>query len=157
VKSEFGARSVALLFLSVLTLYLAGFYGCERVRRWNGPWQVAFAADHDGTPLVVVTQRRVGVESLQLRFAGERTLATNLPQTVIFDRPKKAVPFGRVLFEDLTFLPGVVTFDFFSHEIELLPRVLVVNKTEVPWQSGAVVTLSATNKPAAPPPPLRPR
>jgi hypothetical protein len=30
--------------------------------------------------------------------------------------------------------------------VELLPRVLVVNKKEIPWQSEAVLELSPTNK-----------
>ena len=56
-----------------------------------------------------------------------------------------------------TALPGVITLDLFGHEIELLPRVLIVNKKEVPWQSGLSLVLSPTNKPAIPPKPPTPR
>jgi hypothetical protein len=63
-----------------------------------------------------------------------------------------------VIYEDLTFLPGVVTFDLLGHEVELLPRALVVNKKLVEWQSGMTVDLWPTNKPAEPPqPPKHPR
>jgi hypothetical protein len=43
----------------------------------------------------------------------------------------------------------------FGHEIELMPRVLVVNKTEIPWRSGATIDIWPTNKPAEPPKPLK--
>ena len=48
-----------------------------------------------------------------------------------------AVPFGQVLFTDLTYLPGTVSFEVFGHEVELLPRTLIVDRQEVPWKSGA--------------------
>ena len=80
--------------------------------------------------------------------------ATNaLPQTVLFDRPRKPAPFGKVIYEDLTQLPGVVTFDLFGHEIELLPRVLVVNKRQIKWNSQASIELWPTNKLPQPPKP----
>jgi hypothetical protein len=63
------------------------------------------------------------------------------------------VIFGRVLYEDLTILPGVVTFDLFGHEIELLPRTLIINKKEIPWKSESVLELWPTNKPVQPPKP----
>ena len=43
-------------------------------------------------------------------------------------------------------LPGVITFDLFGHEIELMPRTLVINKKEVPWKSESVIELWPTNK-----------
>ena len=42
--------------------------------------------------------------------------------TVEFDRPRKAAVFGRVIYEDLMQLPGVVTFNLFGHEVELMRR-----------------------------------
>ena len=76
---------------------------------------------------------------------------------VAFEKVKTPVPFGKVIFEDLTFLPGVVTFDLFGHEIELLPRTLIVNKRGIPWQSGVTIDLWPTNKPAEPPHPPKVR
>ena len=40
----------------------------------------------------------------------------------------------------------VVAFDFFGHEVELLPRTLYLNKVEHPWKSGAVFTLQPNQK-----------
>ena len=68
-----------------------------------------------------------------------------------------AMPFGRLFHADLTYLPGVVTFDLFAndsnathqgrrHEVELLPRGLVVNRTEYPWRPVMEIKLSAEDK-----------
>ena len=35
------------------------------------------------------------------------------------------------------FLPGIVTMNLLGHEIELMPRTLVVDKKEVPWNKPA--------------------
>ena len=63
------------------------------------------------------------------------------------------MPFGRVKFEDLTYLPGTVTFDFFGHEIELIPRTLYINRKPRPWQSNAIISLTPADKPAGLPEP----
>lgn len=153
MKTGFSARSIILLFLAVLGLYIAVFYGIEYARQRKGAWEVNFLTDSQGNPSIVVYQPRLNISSLEVVFAGEKVGRTNLSERVIFNRPKKPVPFGKVIYEDLTFLPGVVTFDFFGHELELLPRVMIVNKREVPWKSDSVVELAATNKlPTAPKP-----
>ena len=44
-----------------------------------------------------------------------------------------------MIFQDPTFLPGTVTLRQFGHEIELLPRVLIIDKKEIPWRAGKTV------------------
>ena len=41
------------------------------------------------------------------------------------------------------FLPGVVTMNLLGHEIELMPRTLVIDKKEIPWTAdkGKIVIL----------------
>jgi hypothetical protein len=151
MKSGITPKSIAISFFVVLALYLGVFYGIEYLRHRKGPWQVSFRADAQGNPVVVIAQNRLRLSDVKLVFHGEPM--TNAPGIVFFDRVKQPVPFGRVIYEDLTFLPGVVTFDLFGHEIEILPRVLIVNKKTVPWQSGATTDLWPTNKPAVPPKP----
>jgi hypothetical protein len=75
---------------------------------------------------------------------------TNLPGlpaavVVRFDGPSRraAPPFGSVKFLDTTVLPGTVTLDLFGHEVELLPRTLIVDKREHPWSSGQRIELPA--------------
>ena len=153
MQSGFSAKSIALFFVAVLLLYLGAFYGCEHMRARKGPWEVQFHTDEKGRPSVVIYQPKLGISAVEILFSDEQLSVTNLSQRVAFSRPLMSVPFGKVIYEDLTFLPGVVTFDLFEHEIELMPRVLVVNKKEVPWTSDRRVELTKTNKPANPPKP----
>jgi len=155
MKSGFALKSIALLFLAVLATYLLVFYGLEHLRHRSGPWEVEFRLSNAGEPAVVVAQSGRGLTEVTLVFHGEST--TNAPGRIVFEKVKTPVPFGKVIFEDLTFLPGVVTFDLFGHEIELLPRTLIVNKRGIPWQSGATIDLWPTNKPAEPPHPPKVR
>lgn len=146
---KFGRAAVVITIFCLLTLlgYLAAFYSIEHIRYRKGPWIVRFQTDAAATPAISISQPRLGITSATIVFQNEKILLTNLKQSVRFDRPFKTVPFGKILYQDLTFLPGVVTFDFFGHEIELLPRTLIVNKKEVPWKSITVLELHPTNKP----------
>jgi len=155
MRSSFPAKTVVIVFGVVTALYFVAFHGIEHLRARKGPWEVAFGGDSAGNATLTESQPALGLSGVRIVARGER--ATNVPATVRFDQVQRPVPDGRVIYEDLTFLPGVVTFDFHGHEIELLPRSLIVNKRLVPWQSGATVELWPTNKPAEPPQPPKPR
>jgi len=155
MKSGFTAKSIVLLFFAVLGLYLAVFFGIERARQHKGPWQVDFQTSADGRPFLIVSQAKLGLSDVKIVVHEQNS--SNTTGRVSFDQVKRAVPFGKVIYEDLTFLPGVVTFDLFGHEIELLPRSLIVNKKQVAWKSGLTVDLWPTNKPAEPPHPPKAR
>jgi hypothetical protein len=155
MKSGFTPKSLALLFSAVVLLYVAVFYGLEHARQRKGPWDVAFLTNAQGSPVIVVSQPRLGLSDLTIVFHGEN--ASNTTGRVLFDRVRRPTPFGNVIYEDLTFLPGVVTFDLFGHEIELLPRTLIANKNQIRWQSAAVIDLWPTNKLAEPPRPPKAR
>ena len=146
-------RILIAFFALVLALYLASFQGVEYLRHRKGPWSVRFDRTADGTPLAEIFQPRLGITGVRLLFPGETF--TNETETVAFalPEPTRLVPFGRVIYEDLTFLPGVVTFDLFGHEIELVPRMLVVNRKAIPWRPGAAIEVMRDDKPAAPPQP----
>ena len=153
MQSGFSARSITLFFVLVLLLYFGAFYGCEHMRARKGPWEVQFLTDETGRPSIVVYQPRLGISAVEILFADEQLPATNVSERVAFSRPLTPTPFGKEIYEDLTFLPGVITFDFFGHEIELLPRVLVANKKEIPWRSDAPIELTKADKLATPPKP----
>ena len=155
MNSGMNAKIFGLIFLVVLGLYFLLFTGIEHSRHTKGPWEVEFQTDANGDAMLVVSQPHLKVSGARIVVHGEQV--TNAPGRVAFDRVKLPVPFGRVIYEDLTFLPGVVTFDLLGHEVELLPRALVVNKKLVPWQSGTMVELWPTNKPAEPPQPPKVR
>jgi hypothetical protein len=136
--------------LLLLLAYLASFYGIESYRHRQGPWVLQFVSDAAGTPAISITQPKLGITSATVVFKSEQAPLTNLDKIVTFDRPFKPVPFGKVLYQDLTSFPGVVSFNFFGHEVEVLPRTLIVNKKEVPWKTVIELELYPTNKPAKP-------
>jgi hypothetical protein len=88
----------------------------------------------------------VGVTNLQITFPGETNRIEKISMT--FSEPRVVpydIPFGKCVFMDTTFLPGTIVFDLFGHEIQLIPRVLTIDKTEIPWQSEKSIAVSGTN------------
>ena len=145
------AKPVLIGLLLAVAIYAGGFALDQHLRTRRGPWEVTFTTEPSGVPAIIVNQPKLNIANLKIVFEGES--ATNAPTTVAFDVPQKPPPFGKVKFEDLTYLPGTVTCDFFGHEIELLPRTLYINRKPHPWISNEAITLSLGDKPAALPPP----
>lgn len=128
-----GAFGLALL------LYAAAFWWIEHLRHRKGAWEVAFTTTN-GAPALVVHQPQLGVTNVTLWFPGKSF--TNAPATLRFEMARPVpfeLPFGQCIFLDTTFLPGTVTMRLFSHELELLPRTLILDHREVPWSAGAVI------------------
>jgi hypothetical protein len=154
-----------LAFMLALVGYAAFYQGIEHWRARKGPWLVTFTHRSAHVPAIVIDQAALAITNVQIIFAAENLPATNAPSTfpadpsrpnspitanrspataLLFDQPKPvpyAVPFGQCLFLDLSFLPGTVTFDLFGHEIQLLPRVLIIDRQEYPWRPDAIITL----------------
>jgi hypothetical protein len=161
-----------LAFAIALAGYIFVFHFIEHRRTRKGAWQVTYTNTPVGSPEIVINQTTIGITNVQILFSDQTIFniqsssspVTNhqplfasyqLPVTVLYSRPKPVpydVPFGRCVFMDTTFLPGTLTFQFFDHEIELLPRVLVLDRREHPWRSGEIITLTPaqalTNAPA---------
>jgi hypothetical protein len=150
-------KSIALWFAIVLGLYLGIFYAVEYWNHRQGPWEVTFLTDQAGKPSIAISQPKLNISAVRIDFNGEKISTTKLSEKVQFAEPSPTLPFptpfGQVIYQDLRALPGVVTFNFFGHEVELLPRVLVVNKKELPWRSGTTLELSPADKPSSPPKP----
>jgi hypothetical protein len=126
-------------FLSALVLYIITFALLQSCRTTKGPWRVVFLTDNAGTPGLLVTQPKLKI-SKRIMFSNEKFPQSNTVRAVVFDDPTKTnVPFGKVIFQDLTFLPGTVTLDMFGHELEFLPRVLTVDKHEYAWKDKEAV------------------
>ena len=138
-------KSATLTFAVALVFYMLAWSWMTRRQTGQGPWQVAFGTNSAGVPQLVIQQTARGISNVTVRFAGE-SLGTNGPGTVAFVKPKLAVPFGRVAYDDLMFQPGSVALDCFGHVIELLPRNLGLNGVAQPWRSGDDFTLGPTNK-----------
>lgn len=148
MKSDTFPRTLIGVAFVIAGLYFAVFYGIEGCRKNKGPWLVTFTTNEAG-PVIEVLQPKLKRSAI-IKFPGEMVNLTNSSTTVEFDRPKKSAVFGRVIYEDLMQLPGVVTFALFGHEVELLPRALIVNRREIRWSPPPVVELWPTNKPAMP-------
>jgi hypothetical protein len=161
-------RHFLLAFVLALIGYIAFYQGIEHRRTWKGPWQVAFRKVAADAPTIVINQPRLGVTNVQISFTGEIPPLANPPGafamehspsvtlpspvtntsstsiTLRFAQPQPVpydVPFGSCIFMDTTFLPGTVTFRLFDHEIELLPRVLIIDHEEHSWQPNAAIAL----------------
>ncbi len=147
MKSDGLPKHVLFAFVLALALYFGSFRIIEHFRQVKGPWQVAFRSDAEGLLSVTVSQPQLKISDVSFEFPDVQSDQSNTTRTVIFDSPITNIPFGKVIFLDTTFLPGTVTLDFFGHEIELLPRVLAVNRKEVSWKSGARFQLLQTEKP----------
>ena len=136
-------RHLLIAFLLALAVY-GLFFSCDMaLRKRKGPWQVQFHTNTAGHAAITVNHPTLHITNVQIVFINE--IATNTGP-VTFDRPQQPIPFGKIKFEDLTYLPGSVAFDFFGHELELLPRTLYLNKQEHPWQPNEVFQLTPAQK-----------
>lgn len=136
------------MFVVALVIYGVLYPLDQRARGRKGPWEVRFATNAAGEPLLEISQKYLGVAQRRVVFAGEMAPAGFVPVTMRFDQPRTngtPVPFGRWIYHDLMYLPGVVTFDLFvaeangtrrRHEVELAPRGLWVNRREHSWKGG---------------------
>jgi hypothetical protein len=134
-----------LAFLIALAVYFVAYTFIEHRRNRKGPWQVTFTNGPAGAPGIVINQPTLQITDVEITFPGNSAAATNGSSTLIFSQPRQVpyeVPFGRCIFMDTTFLPGTLTFQFFGHEIELLPRVLIIDHQEHPWHSESKMILT---------------
>jgi hypothetical protein len=137
-------RHVALAFVIALVLYVLAYAAIEHRRNRKGPWSVSFTHDSIGRPALLVNQPVIGITNAQIVFDGQESLANEPATLITFDNPKPVpypVPFGQCVFMDTTFLPGTVTFQMFGHELELLPRVMILDHEEKQWLSGETIVL----------------
>ena len=147
MKSDNPFRHFAIPLGIAVLVYVIFYGGIEHRRTRKGPWQVTFMNDVSGAPTLLINETNLGITHLQITFPGEtnRTESTSLifskPQVVPYD-----IPFGKCVFMDTTFLPGTIVFDLFGHEIQLIPRVLTIDKKEMPWQSGKTIEVRGTNE-----------
>jgi hypothetical protein len=141
MKREHIGRHFAVAFLLALLLYGVTYWFIEHLRTRKGGWQVTFCADSNGVPSVNVAQPALGISNVRFTFPSERIGQSNVTNVIMFDQPHTNVPFGHVVYFDTTFLPGVLVFGLFGHEIQLMPRVLTIDRQEIPWKLGLELQL----------------
>jgi hypothetical protein len=149
-------KSVALTFVLAAVFYCFAYSWMTRWQTGRGPWLVEFGTNVAGRPQMIITQPALGLSNITVCFEGETLAPTDRTGTVAFSKPRQPTPFGEVIYDDLMRQPGVITLDLFGHEVELIPKHLVLNRHPVGWTNGAVFTLVATNKiPAGTPKPAK--
>ncbi|HEY0456848.1 MAG TPA: hypothetical protein VGE41_10770 [Verrucomicrobiae bacterium] len=147
MNSGISWRGVLATFLAVAAAYFLVFYGLEYWRHRKGPWEITFSVDGEGNPSIVIDQPKLSISSVELLFPGAKWSKSNLTEHIAFDRPRKQAPFGKVVYEDLTVLPGVITFsNLFGHVIEIFPRAFSIDRKEYLWKSEITLELPGTNK-----------
>jgi|SRR4051794_10427613 hypothetical protein len=124
-------KHLLIAFAIALTGYALFFALDQYIRTRKGPWEVSFTTNANGFAEIIINQSSLKLTNVRVVLLEEHP--TNGFGTVVFDRPLQSLPFGRTKFEDLTYLPGSVTFELFGHEVELLPRTLYLNKQERGW------------------------
>jgi hypothetical protein len=131
-------------FLIALAGYVILYQAIEHRRYRRGPWEVVFTNGATSEPVLLINQHALSLTNVQVSFPGEPLPATNFSASWDFAAPRPVpyeVPFGRCLFMDTTFLPGTLTLQLYGHEIELLPRTLIIDHKECPWRSGETIPL----------------
>jgi len=147
MKSDGLLRHALVAFLLAAAVYALIYSVIEHSRTRKGPWTVAFTTK-GSSPALVVNQAKLGLTNAVILFSS--LPAPTNTATLVFSSPRPVpfeVPFGQCIFMDSTFLPGTLTFQLFGHELELLPRVLIIDHEEHPWVSGSTIALP----PAKPP------
>ena len=138
-------RHLAAAAILAVVFYIAAFAWIEHRRVAKGPWEIVFISDGAGRPSLWISQAALQI-SQRLSFPDDQVARTNLAELVKFREAATNLPFGEMLLQDPLYLPGTITMRLFGHQIEVLPRTLIVDKTEHPWKAGAEIAVREAGK-----------
>jgi len=139
-------RHLAVAFALAVVFYVASFWWIEHRRVVKGPWEIEFISDASGKPSLQISQRKLHI-SEKLIFPDDKVEPPNLSQRVNFSQATTNLPLGEMLLQDALYLPGTVTMRLCGHQVEVLPRALIVDKKEHSWQTGEQVVIGKTAAP----------
>jgi hypothetical protein len=148
-RERFSRHLLAAFLLSVV-LYAALYWFIERRRVAHGPWIVSFATNTTGIAEVQIQQTSHNLGPVTIRFPAAQSSGSNTWSKVAFDSPRPvpfAVPGGRCVFQDTTFLPGTVVLEFGPTSIQMVHRVLNIGTNEFPWRAGMVIAVDVSSSP----------
>lgn len=146
MRSDGLLKHLAISAVIAVVFYAAVFGWIEHRRTFKGPWLVEFRSDSAGVPAIVVSQKYFQI-SETIRFPGQTVGSSNLSRAVVFGPPPAPdLPFGNLVFQDPTFLPGTVTLSLFGHQVEIFPRAFSIDKKEYRWETGAAVEVNSATK-----------
>jgi hypothetical protein len=144
MKPDGPMKHFILAFLLAVICYAFFYNSIEHRRTRKGPWKVGFSTSPEGWPQMRIDQPKLAITNVEISFLEEPADSNRNLGTILFSQPQSVpydVPFGKCIFVDTTFLPGTVTFRIYGHEIELLPRVLIIDHQERPWLPSNSITL----------------
>jgi hypothetical protein len=144
-RSDSLLRHLAVAAVLAAVFYIASFSWLEHLRAAKGPWEIAFMTDGAGRPSLEISQPALKI-SERLSFPDAPPARPNLAEVVRFREATTNLPFGDILQQDALYLPGTVTLRLFGHRIEVLPRTLVVDQKERPWEPGREIVLRDLGK-----------
>ncbi len=133
-------------FALALVVYFASFSWIQHQRDKKGAWQIVFSSDDSATPSISISEPGLNISYQKIVFADRKIEQTNFSERVVVNQPIAKAPFGEIIFQDATFLPGTITFNFFGHEVELMPRAMVIDKEDRAWNSTANIVLTGEGK-----------
>ena len=137
----------ALAFVIALVVYFGMYRWIQHRREFRGPWEVTFRTDATGTPSLHIKQPALSIADQTIVISDQKASQTNIDVTLRFDKPMMTnAPFGEVVFQDPTFLPGTITFNLWEHGVELMPRTMVIDQKEIAWHSQTNLVLSGPGK-----------
>jgi len=139
-------KELSWIFLGALAVYILAYKGIEGRRTQDGPWQVCFTNQPGGSALIHINQPGIGITNVLISFPDCVVSAASFTGMPLFDQARTvpfAAGFGRCVFQDAVSMPGTIVLEVFGHEIQLLPRVLTIDKKEQPWKSESTITLYA--------------
>jgi hypothetical protein len=137
MRQEGIVKHFAAAFIIAAIFYLAVYSWLQHRREFKGPWHIAFQTDARGTPAISISQTNLAI---LLTVSFPRGYAPpNILTNITFGQDPPALPFGELIYQDPTFLPGTVTMSLFGHQIEVIPRVLTIDHKEYPWRSNDII------------------
>lgn len=135
-----------IAFVIAAVVYFGMYRWIQHRREFRGPWEITFLSDAQGTPSLKVKESALNINDQLITFPDRKISETNLNTTILFSKAMSNAPFGEVVFQDPTFLPGTIMFNFWGHGVELMPRTMVINQKEVAWHSQTNLVLSGEGK-----------
>ncbi len=118
MRSDGLLKHLAICAALSVVFYAGAFAWIQHRRSFRGPWEAEFRADATGAPSVHISQTRLGI-SETLVFYGQTIRPGSFFNTIAFTESPSRLPFGELIFQDPTFLPGTVTLQVFGHEVEV--------------------------------------
>lgn len=144
MKPAWPLKTILLLFAVAATFYLIAFYTIEHFRTRSGPWEVTFSQDTSNNSILRIDQPALAITNVQIQFLNALPPTSFVEKTIRFGKPRPVphpLPFGECLFMDTTVQPGTVVIQAFGHEVQLLPRVLTIDRRELPWKTNSLSTI----------------